>query len=251
METNNTNTNITKPQIYNLIILDESGSMSHMQQQTVSGCNETLNSIRSIQQQYADTQQHFVSIYAFQSSGSVPSRYLIKNEPVNRVTDVTPDDYRPFGCTPLYDAIGATLADLKATTARSQDAIGSVTIITDGYENASKLYSHDQVSQMISALKELGWNFSFIGANIDVDYTARSLNIHNSMTFTQDKEGMNRMFARERSSRMAYSARLDEANMEMMKECSIQCDITPEILEQLKERRLKARKKASEGYFDA
>ena len=68
-----------KTEIYNLIILDESGSMSHVKRQTVSGCNETINTIRSAQEKFADTQTHYVSIYAFQANDKIPSRYLIKN----------------------------------------------------------------------------------------------------------------------------------------------------------------------------
>ena len=71
-----------KTEIYNLIILDESGSMSHVKRQTVSGCNETINTIRSAQEKFADTQTHYVSIYAFQANDKIPSRYLIKNQPL-------------------------------------------------------------------------------------------------------------------------------------------------------------------------
>ena len=71
-----------KTEIYNLIILDESGSMDCVKKQTISGCNETINTIRMAQEKYADTQLHYVSIFAFQS-GSVPSRYIIKNEPID------------------------------------------------------------------------------------------------------------------------------------------------------------------------
>ena len=57
-----------KTEIYNLIVLDESGSMGCVRNQTISGCNETINTIRAAQEKYADTQEHFVSIYAFQTN---------------------------------------------------------------------------------------------------------------------------------------------------------------------------------------
>ncbi len=203
-----------KTEIYNLIILDESGSMGGVKRQTISGCNETLNTIRTAQEKFADTQDHFVSIYVFQENAKVPSRYLIKNQPIAAVADINGEQYQPWGCTPLYDAVGSTLSDLKATTKSKEMAIGSVTIITDGLENASKQYTLEKVAKMIDALKEMGWGFNFIGANIDVRGTAASLNIDNALEFKQDEKGTNAMFARERHSRMAYYSRASEAMAE-------------------------------------
>lgn len=196
-----------KSEIYNLIILDESGSMTGVRTQTISGCNETINTIRAAQAKFAETQDHFVSIFAFQSDGQLPSRYIIKNMPVAEVAHITGEQYVPFGCTPLYDAVGATLTDLKAVTKDNRLAIGSVTIITDGMENSSQHYTRQKVAQMIEALKELGWSFNFIGANIDVQATAQSLNIDNSMEFMQDAEGTAAMFAKESRSRMGWLGR--------------------------------------------
>ena len=126
-----------KTQFFNLIILDESGSMSGVTQQTINGCNETINTIISSQKDYPDTQEHFVSIYAFQSGGR-PSRYIIKNMPSDKVKHITHEDYEPYGCTPLFDAVGSTLADLKKHTQNLENAVGCITIITDGEENSSK-----------------------------------------------------------------------------------------------------------------
>lgn len=196
-----------KSEIYHLIILDESGSMSCVQKQTISGCNETINTIRAAQDKFADTQDHFVSIFAFQHDGDRPSRYLIKNTPIADVRHITAKDYIPWGGTPLYDAVGSTLSDLKAVTKDKEMAIGSVTIITDGMENASRHYTRHKIAMMIEALKEMGWNFNFIGANIDVEATAQSLNIDNSLEFQQDEEGTNIMFAKEKESRMKWIER--------------------------------------------
>lgn len=200
-----------KTQIYNLIVLDESGSMDVVKKQTIGGCNETINTIRIAQKNFEKTQEHFVSIFAFQSEGSRPSRYLMKNVPVADVQPISGKDYDPCGMTPLYDALGSTLVDLKNTTQSKEDAIGSVTIITDGMENSSEHYSLADVSKRIEALKELGWNFNFIGANIDVEAVASKLNIDNTLEFTQDECGTKVMFERERTSRMGYYGRLDKS----------------------------------------
>ncbi len=241
-----------KSQIFNLIILDESGSMDCVTRQTISGCNETINTILSVQKKFAETQEHFVSIFAFQSGGNRPSRYIVKNVPADQVKHITNEDYAPCGCTPLYDAIGSTLADLKATTKASEDAIGSVTIITDGYENSSNHYTLEKVAKMIDALKELGWNFNFIGANIDVTEVSMSLNIDNAMAFEQDEAGTAEMFAKERRSREAYYSRMEDANMEYNSRLAEPSGamMSAEEKEELRKKRLENRKKASKGYFE-
>lgn len=66
--------------VYHLIVLDESGSMSGITQQTISGCNETIQTVRAMKEKNAD-QQHFVSVYLFDSSNS---RYIIKNKKIDR-----------------------------------------------------------------------------------------------------------------------------------------------------------------------
>ena len=234
-----------KTSIYNLIILDESGSMDCVRRQTIDGCNETINTIKASQEKFGETQDHYVTIFAFQSDGRKPSRYIIKNVPAMDVSHITTEEYEPWGATPLYDAVGSTLVDLKATVKGEELAIGNVTIITDGMENSSKHYSIEKITKMIDALKEIGWNFSFIGANIDVKGTSRRFHIENSLEFMQDDKGTQEMFARERSSRMAYHCRIDAD----LKECNAfmameNCDI--DINEEIKKKFIKS----SEDYFE-
>ena len=212
-----------KTKFFNLIILDESGSMSCMHQQTINGCNETINTIRAAQKKFGEQQEHYVSIFAFQSDGERESRYLIKNVPVAEVEHVTANDYEPYGCTPLYDAVGATLTDLKRKVDKEASAIGSVTIITDGEENSSRRYTGSQVAEMIASLKSKGWNFNFIGANIDVQRAAKELNIDNYLAFEQTEEKVDAMFEIERNSRMNY---YDRANTVIL-----DCVADPDILE--------------------
>lgn len=205
--------NELKTTIFNLIILDESGSMGCIRKQTIMGCNEVLNTIKSAQAEHADTQNHSVSIYAFQSGGSAPSRYLIQNATPDNVAPITEKDYEPYGCTPLYDALGFTINGLRKIVRTHERAIGSVTIITDGMENSSHEYKHKQIADLIEELKKEGWNFNFIGANIDVEEVSHSLNIDNSMAFEQSVEGTKAMFAREHSSRRRYYERVSKVSM--------------------------------------
>ncbi len=232
-----------KTEIYNLIILDESGSMSVVKSQTISGCNETINSIRSSQEKFAETQDHFVSIYAFQDNEKIPSRYLIKNQPATEAAHINGEQYRPWGTTPLYDAVGSTLADLKAVVKEKEMAVGNVTIITDGMENASKYYSLEKVAEMIKELKEEGWNFNFIGADIDVERTADSLNIGNRIMFERDDIGTKAMFRKENNSRLSYNRRVSNVMEELDEEM-------PAGIWERKAMFMKRMKEASKSYFD-
>lgn len=193
-----------KAATYNLVILDESGSMCCVHGQTISGCNETLNGIRFNAKEHGDIQQ-FVSIYCFDTTNS---RYIFENVPIENVRNITEDDYNPCGGTPLYDAIGETVTALRRLTVNS-DTVGNVTIITDGMENASRRWSHGDVVRLINSLKAKGWVFTFMGANIDVECTAKGLGIDSYMKFEQTDEGMSEMFEKERRSRRAYNAKID------------------------------------------
>lgn len=209
--------------VYNLIILDESGSMSGVTGQTISGCNETLNGIRSSAAEDKE-QLQFVSIFCFDSTNS---RYIIENTPIEKVKDMTSNDYSPNACTPLYDAIGNTVSRLK-NIAINSDSIGKVIIITDGYENASQEWNHSSVVELIESLKKKGWIFTFMGANIDVEQTSRSLGIYSFIEFQKTDAGMREMFECERRSQRAYSKKIS-----FMRRCKFFSKASEEEREQM------------------
>ena len=196
--------NNVKTSVYHLIVLDESGSMDCVTRQTISGCNETIQTIRMMQESNKDTQMHYVSIYLFESGRS---RYIVHNQPVGEVKNITDKDYRPAGCTPLFDALGFTLTEMKEIMGQP-DTLGYVTIITDGEENSSRRYTLEDVRNLIDELKKKDVIFSFIGANIDAAEYAKSLNISNSMQFVQDDEGTRAMWERERRGKMRSGAKM-------------------------------------------
>lgn len=201
--TNTSRVDSNTSKVYNLIILDESGSMCGVTTHTIVGCNEVLKGIREVANEIKE-QRQYVSIYCFDTENS---RYLFKNQGIEEVSDLTTRDYNPGGGTPLYDAIGNTVSELKRI-ATGSDSVGKVTIITDGYENASRRWTLASVTKLIEELKKKGWIFTFIGANIDVEQTSISLGISSYLTFEQTEEGMNEMFSRERDSQRAYSRRM-------------------------------------------
>lgn len=185
---------------YNLIILDESGSMWHVRQNTISGCNETLQNIRSQQQEHPEERQ-YVSVYSFNTTCQ---HYIVHNAPADIVGDIRKRDYNPNASTPLFDAVGQTLSELQSLIGEG-DAVANVTIITDGYENASRRWSLPAVAKLIAELKEKGWVFTFIGANINVEQAARNFGIDSYMQFEQTDEGMTGMFGNMMESQKAYA----------------------------------------------
>lgn len=95
-----------KTQIFNVIILDRSGSMQRIRQAAVDGFNETLVGIKKAQEKFADTQEHFVSLVTF---CSCEIRSVFDKVPVGETHPLSMKDYEPCCCTPLYDAMGSPL----------------------------------------------------------------------------------------------------------------------------------------------
>ena len=193
-----------KTQIYNLVILDKSGSMSSIAKAAISGFNETVGGIRSAQERFKDTQEHFVSLMVFCSCEKTMVYDMV---PVADVKELTSNDYRPCCCTPLYDAMGISINALYKAIKDKEDATAVVTVITDGLENASKEYNGAAIKALVERMKdEEGWNFSYIGTNQDVAATSASLSIDNHMSFADDEAGMREAWTSERKSRtMMYS----------------------------------------------
>ena len=190
--------------VYNLIILDESGSMQSIKQSTISGFNEVVQTIREVQKTFPE-QRHFVSLVSF-SGNQV--RTLINSQPVDGLRELGQGDYGPNGSTPLYDAIGLSVTRLRYDQAGNKEAKFLVTILTDGEENSSREFNSHQVQALIRELKEKGWTFTYIGANHDVEKTAFSLSIMNTMTFQADPAAVTEMFNREKDARMNYSRKM-------------------------------------------
>ena len=197
-----------KTQVYNLIILDKSGSMSSIAKAAISGFNETVGGIRSAQERFGDTQEHFVSLIIFCDCAKTMVYDMV---PVAEVKELTSNEYRPCCCTPLYDAMGISINKLYNAIKDKEDATAVVTVITDGLENASKEYSGAAIKALVERMKnEEGWNFAYIGTNQDVEAVSRGLSIDNHMAFADDEAGMREAWARERKSRTMMYSRLEE-----------------------------------------
>lgn len=193
--------------IYNVIILDESGSMSSIYNATLSSMNEVLNGIRRNQEEYPE-QHHYVTIVTFEGSGMSGVKTRRDRVPISTVDPFTEKDYRPGGCTPLYDAMGKTLNELEGLI-HPEDKV-MATVITDGMENSSREYSGRTIKNMVSRLRDKGWALAYIGANQDSIEVARDLNIGNALNFNATPKGVEEMSVRFclSSKRMSKLARL-------------------------------------------
>ena len=195
-----------KLKIYNLIILDKSGSMSSISDAAISGFNETVGGIRSAQERYKDTQEHFVSLFTF---CDCEKKYVFENIPVGQVKNLTDKEYRPCCSTPLFDAMGISLNKLLTQIQEEADATAVVTVITDGLENASREYSGADIKALVDKLKDQeGWNFAYIGTNQDVDAVAAKISITNTMYFEDNSAGMAHAWTNERKAKMRMFDRM-------------------------------------------
>ncbi len=203
-----------KTRVFNLIILDESGSMSCIERQALTGVNETLQTIRRAQEKYPE-QEQYVTFVPFQT-GSI--KFVRDCEPIANVQDLKDNDYNPGTCTPLYDAIGLSVNHLKKNVAENDSVL--VTIITDGYENDSREFNSRDISRMVEEMKSKGWLFTYIGANQDAIEVAKTMNIHNAMNFVQDVEGTRQMFKKESKSRERFMDQIHFCSFSLSPEAS-------------------------------
>lgn len=194
--------------VYNLIILDESGSMCSTERATISGLNETLQSIKQAQKKHPE-QMQIVSLMSF---NSITRKYHYDLKPADEISLFDGKDYDPDGCTPLYDAIGSGISKLRRFVEPDDQAL--VTIITDGLENDSREYSYKAVANLMDTMKERGWMITYIGANQDAMQVACELHIDNALDYEATDEGVAEMMLQERCCRESFYDRLAKCTTE-------------------------------------
>lgn len=187
----------TEQKVYNLIIIDESGSMSRIEEEAVSGLNETFQTIAAAQEEHKH-QKHYVSLVTF---NGVRIRNVFDRKPVEK-DSLKWNDYHPHTSTPLFDAMGYAIDTLRKHV--TPEDIVLVTIITDGMENASEKYSGKQIKEMVSKLRKRGWVFAYIGTNQDVDAVAEEIGIRSRMGYDHSKKGVRDMWRTDKESRKRF-----------------------------------------------
>lgn len=174
-----------------VFILDRSGSMAGLESDTIGGFNAML------EKQKKQEGKCWVSTVLFDNESTV----LHDRLPLDQVRSMTDEDYRAGGCTALLDAVGGAIRHVANIHkyARPEDVPEHTlfVITTDGMENASRSFTAEKVKQMIEREKsEYGWEFIFLGANIDAVQTAARMGIgaDRSANYINDGCGVGKNF---------------------------------------------------------
>jgi len=175
-----------------VFILDRSGSMRGMEDDTIGGYNSMIEKSRE------GEGTAIVSTVLFDDKVEV----LKDRVPIEKVSEMTKKEYYVRGCTALLDAVGGAIHHIKkihkAMEKNNRPDKTVFVITTDGLENASKKYSYEEVKKLITKQKEKHeWEFLFLGADFDAVGEAAKLGIdsNRSVRFVKDSKGMNLMYA--------------------------------------------------------
>ena len=173
-----------------VFILDRSGSMAGLEADTIGGFNAM------IEKQKAETGEAYVSTVLFDNETTV----IHDRVDVQKVAPMTRKDYYVRGCTALLDAVGSAIRHIGNIHkyAREEDRPEKTlfVITTDGMENASRRYDYARVKEMITARQAEGWEFLFLGANIDAAREAARFGIHadHAADYHADSVGTNLVY---------------------------------------------------------
>ena len=198
-----------KTKVYNVIIMDRSGSMWDIQKPAIQGFNEVLGGVKAAQAKYAETQEQLITLVLFDSA-SIDEVYW--NADPSKAAILTEETYVPGACTPLYDAMGRTLTKLEKELKEDKNHSVVVTIITDGYENDSHEYNLAAIKALIEHLKDEGWSFAYMGTDHDVHGVSVSLSITNVIKFEKTEQETLETFRKERRARDRWYAEEEAFN---------------------------------------
>lgn len=172
-----------------VFILDRSGSMSGLEADTIGGFNSLIKDQRQAEGKALVTTVLFDTEFI----------YVHDRADIGTIAPMTERDYVPRGCTALLDAVGRTIRHIAGIHkyARPEDVPAKTifVITTDGMENASREFSYNKVKALIEKeQKKYGWEFIFLGANIDAAATAGSMGIEHASNYKADKSGTRLMY---------------------------------------------------------
>lgn len=169
-----------------VFILDRSGSMGGLESDTIGGFNGMIQ-----KQKKEEGEANVTTVLFDDEIETIHDRF-----PIHIIKPLTDQDYYVRGCTALLDAVGSTVKKVENIQKHLPEEMRAEKIIfvitTDGEENASQEYSAKLVKKMIEKQQEKGWQFLFLGANIDAVSEAEKIGIKKShaATYKNDSKGV-------------------------------------------------------------
>ena len=172
-----------------VFIIDRSGSMHGLESDTIGGFNSM------IAKQKKEKGKTIVSTVLFNTQFEL----IHDRVGIGDIKKINEKQYSVGGRTALLDAVGTTVDRINRRQEDDEEKVKTtlVVIITDGYENSSVEYTYSNIKRLIDRQKEHGWDFLFMGANIDVAAEARKMGIRreNSVSYSCDTEGIAEMYS--------------------------------------------------------
>ena len=171
------------------VVMDESGSMSSVQNQTISAFNEFVLGQKNTGK---ETGAAAITLVKFDA----PDIHTVySNRPIDEVPDLTKETYKPRGGTNLLDAVGHTIAKIQNELVQHADVANRpgviVLIMTDGEENSSEQFTRNEIKNMVKSAEESDWTFTFLGATIDAFAAGAKLGMgaHNTLQYNVNNMG--------------------------------------------------------------
>lgn len=177
------------------VLLDKSGSMEPITTDTIGGFNSWL---KELQDATGDAAALTLTMFDTQS------RVLYENAPLSTVKQLTEASYQPSGNTALNDALGETLVSMKKQAKKGDRVL--FLIITDGQENSSRHFTKAALREDIGALAKKGWEFQYIGANVDSFAESQAYGMTGSTQYSSTSAGTAANFVALTHSTQAWTA---------------------------------------------
>ena len=174
------------------MLLDASGSMQDCYDVTIAALNSQIKSLREVQEKYPDQDVRFAI-----SDFSNDYRLWFAPRSIHDVSEVSNEQYQLRGATALWDGLGTLITrtvDEVGSDAPETGTSVSIMVLTDGFENASRTFSPGALRLLMDMLKNKGWEFRFIGADIDPLAVSRDLGFEPHQVRRFQKCQMDRAF---------------------------------------------------------
>lgn len=173
-----------------VLILDKSGSMHGLESDTIGGINAVIEKNKALPGEATVTTILF----------NEKSQTLHDRVDIREVKPLTERDYQTQGCTALLDAVGAAIEHIDKVQRYMPEGYKADNVLfaiaTDGLENASRDYTYSDVKRLIGSRQEMGWEFVFLGANIDVAAEAERIGVRRdrAVKYACDSAGTEAVF---------------------------------------------------------